>query len=411
MISFERFTLNNGLKVLVHQDKSTPLAIMNILYNVGARDEDPTRTGFAHLFEHLMFGGSINIPRFDEPLERVGGENNAFTNCDITNYYLTLPAANIETAFWLESDRMLNLAFSEQSLEVQRKVVCEEFKQRYLNQPYGDAWLHLRPLAYKVHPYRWNTIGMELSHIENASMDDVRSFYAKHYNPANAIMVIAGNVDVDQIKKLCIKWFEPIVKPHVYKRNLPKEPVQTEERFLSLKRKVPFDAIYMAFHMCNRCHADYQAHDLISDVLSHGNSSRLYQKLVIKNQLFSDIAAYISGDIDEGLFIIQGELLNGISLQHAQDAIRFELDLLIRDGLTENELQRVKNKAESAYEYSRVNVLDRATNLAYYELLGDANGLNAELDKYMSVSQQDILRVAANVFRPQNVSIMHYIAD
>lgn len=411
MISFERITLNNGLKVLVHKDKSTPLAVINILYNVGARDEDPNRTGFAHLFEHLMFGGSANIPRFDEPLERVGGENNAFTNSDITNYYLTLPAANIETGFWLESDRMLNLAFSDQSLEVQRKVVCEEFKQRYLNQPYGDAWLNLRPLAYKVHPYRWNTIGMDLSHIENASMEDVRSFYAKHYNPANAIMVIAGNVEMNQIRTLCDKWFEPIVKPHTYVRNLPFEPEQLEERFLSIKRNVPFDAIYMAFHMCNRTHADYQIHDLISDILSHGNSSRLYNQLVLKKQLFSDIAAYISGDMDEGLFIIQGELLAGISHQQAQDAIRQELDSLMSECVSNNELQRVKNKAESAYEYSRLNVLDRATNLAYYELMGDANDLNCELDKYLRVTQDDMLRVASKLFRPQNASILHYVAE
>src|SRR5690554_812885 len=230
MVKYNRFILKNGLRVLVHEDPSTPMAVMNILYDVGARDEDEDQTGFAHLFEHLMFGGSVNIPQYDKPLQLVGGENNAFTSNDITNYYITLPAVNLETAFWLESDRMLGLAFNEKSLEVQRNVVCEEFKQRYLNQPYGDAWLRLRPLAYQVHPYRWATIGRALEHIEQARMEDVKAFFAKHYTPENAILAVAGHVRTDDVKQLAEKWFGPISSGERYVRRLPVEPEQLEPR-------------------------------------------------------------------------------------------------------------------------------------------------------------------------------------
>ncbi|MGZ4038866.1 MAG: M16 family metallopeptidase, partial [Bacteroidia bacterium] len=289
MIHFEKFKLKNNLTVIVHEDKSTPLACINILYDVGARDEDENKTGFAHLFEHLMFGGSINIPNYDEPLQLVGGENNAFTTNDITNYYCTVPAENIETAFWLESDRMLSLAFTDKSLEVQRNVVIEEFKQRYLNQPYGDVWLLLRPLAYKTHPYRWATIGKEISHIETATMSDVRAFFKEHYNPGNAILVVAGNVDPAQVKQLAQKWFEPIEAGAKPRRRLPKEPKQTEARHLTVERDVPVDSIYKAYHMCSRNDKNYHTVDLISDILSRGNSSRLYNALIKEKQLFSEI--------------------------------------------------------------------------------------------------------------------------
>ncbi|MCB0409604.1 MAG: insulinase family protein, partial [Flavobacteriales bacterium] len=291
MITFEKFELENGLKVIVHQDKSTPIVAFNLLYDVGARDEDENKTGFAHLFEHLMFGGSINVPNFDEPLQKVGGDNNAFTSNDITNYYITLPKENLETAFWLESDRMLSLAFTDKSLEVQRQVVIEEFKQNYLNQPYGDVWLLLRPLAYSKHPYKWATIGKEIAHIENATMEDVKDFFFHHYLPNNAILCIAGNIRTEEIKTLTQKWFGEILKGNVKERNLTVEPKQTKERRLQVERDVPSNAIYKAYKMCKRSDNDYFATDLLSDILSMGNSSRLYTSLIKEQKLFSDINA------------------------------------------------------------------------------------------------------------------------
>src|SRR4051812_30424140 len=344
MIHFSRYKLPNGLRVIVHQDVSTPLACVNILYDVGARDEDEKMTGFAHLFEHLMFGGSINVPSYDEPLQLVGGENNAFTTNDITNYYCTVPAENIETAFWLESDRMLSLAFTEKSLEVQRNVVIEEFKQRYLNQPYGDVWLLLRPLAYKVHPYKWATIGKEISHIENAVMDDVKSFFHEHYNPSNAIMVVAGNVETANVKQLAEKWFESIEAGKKTKRNLPVEPKQTEPRRLTVEKDVPANAIYKAYHMCSRRDKEYHTVDILSDILSRGNSSRLYKSLIKDKQLFTDINAYVMGDIDKGLFVVSGKISDGVKVEDAENAIQQELDKMKNEFVTDTELQKCKNK-------------------------------------------------------------------
>jgi predicted Zn-dependent peptidase len=411
MIEFDRFTLDNGLKVIVHRDTSTPLVAMNILYDVGARDEDPDKTGFAHLFEHLMFGGSVNIPKYDVPLENAGGENNAFTNNDITNYYLTIPKQNLELAFWLESDRMLNLAFSKRSLKVQQHVVIEEFKQSYLNQPYGDVWLMLKPLAYKVHPYQWPTIGKDISHIENAMMDDVKSFYNKYYHPNNAIMTIAGNVTLKEIKDLSEKWFNPISPGEKLIRNIPKEPRQTVERVLKVERNVPFDSIYMVFHVCSRKDQAYYATDLMSDILSNGFSSRLYTRLVKEKRLFSEIQAYISGDIDEGLFVISGKLIKNIKMESAQEAIREELHKLIETVVRKEELQKVKNKIESTLQFSEINILDKAMNLAYSELLGDANHINEEIKKYHAVTGEDILKVAGEVFRTDNCSTLFYYAN
>jgi predicted Zn-dependent peptidase len=387
------------------------IVAMNIIYNVGSRDEDPLRTGFAHLFEHLMFGGSENIPRFDEPLERVGGENNAFTNNDFTNYYLTVPGHNIETAFWLESDRMLNLAFSEKSFDVQRSVVVEEFRQNYLNQPYGDAWLLLRPLAYKVHPYRWATIGIETSHIEQASMEEVRDFYARFYNPCNAIMVIAGNVETSEIKKLSEKWFGVIKKGSVYKRNLPVEPTQTEARALVVNRDVPYDSIYKAWHMCGRLEDGFYATDLISDILSAGQSGRLNQKLVKELRLFSDISAFISGDIEAGLFVITGKLIKGVSMQEAEKALQEEIEAICNLPVDEVELQKVKNRVEAIMQFSEMRVLDKAMNLAYYELLGGAEQANELFSKYDAVTTSQIKAEAKKIFRPENCSSLYYIAN
>jgi len=411
MVDFNRFTLANGLKVLVHEDPTTPMAVLNILYDVGARDEDPDKTGFAHLFEHLMFGGSVNIPSYDEPLQRVGGENNAFTSNDITNYYVTLPAVNIETAFWLESDRMLSLAFSEKSLETQRNVVSEEFKQRYLNQPYGDVWLKLRPLAYKTHSYRWATIGKELSHIENASMDDVKAFFKKHYNPQNAILVVGGNIKTEDIKKLAEKWFEPIPAGDKYLRNLLQEPEQTEARFETVKAHVPLNAIYIAFKMPERLSNDYLAYDLLSDILSSGKSSRLHNSLLKEQKLFSEINAYISSSLDTGLFIVEGKLVEEVAIETAEKAIWAELEKLKTDLVKPEELTKVKNKVESVMVFSEMSLLDKAMNLAYYELLGDGHLLNQETEKYLKVSAEDIKRISVETFSKQKSSTLYYLAE
>lgn len=410
MIDFDKFKLENGLQVIVHKDTSTPIVAMNILYDVGARDEDPNKTGFAHLFEHLMFGGSVNIPKYDEPLENAGGENNAFTNNDITNYYLTIPKQNLELAFWLESDRMLNLAFSKKSLDVQRNVVIEEFKQSYLNQPYGDVWLLLKPLAYKVHPYLWTTIGKNIAHIENAKMADVKAFYEKYYNPNNAILSIAGDVEFSEIEKLSQKWFGPIQSTTKRKRKLPSEPEQKEARFLNVNRDVPVDAIYKAYHMCKRTDDDYYTTDLISDVLSNGNSSRLFSRLVKERQIYSKINAYISGDIDNGLFVFTGKLANGIKMEEAEKALNDEIEKIKTQEVSGNELQKVKNKIESTIEFSEINVLDKAMNLAYNELLGDADLINKEIAIYNKVSKDDIQRVAHKIFNKNNCSTLYYNA-
>ncbi len=409
MIEYQSFTLSNGLKVLVHKDTTTPVVAMNIVYNVGAKDEDPELTGFAHLFEHLMFGGSINIPKYDEPLQKVGGENNAFTNNDITNYYLTLPKENIETAFWIESDRMLNLAFSEKSLEVQRSVVIEEYKQRYLNQPYGDLWLIMRPLIYKVHPYQWATIGKNIKHIEDAKMEDVKDFYRKFYNPNNAIMVIAGDVDLENIKSLSEKWFGTIKKTYAVERNIPLEPKQTEARFLKVERDVPANTVFKAYHTCDRLSNDYVTTDIISDLLGNGKSSQLHQSLVVNKKLFNSISCFISGDIHPGTIYIAGYLVDGISPEEADNAIVEDLELFKNNLIDEKSLQKVKNKFLAAREFSNINILDKAMNLAYYELLGDANMVNTEVEKYMEVDAGNIQRVAKSIFTSNNSSTLYYL--
>ena len=410
MIAFNRFTLTNGLRVLVHEDPATPMAAVNILYDVGARDEHPDQTGFAHLFEHLMFGGSVHIPNFDGPLQRVGGENNAFTTNDITNYYVTLPAANIETAFWLESDRMLSLAFTEKSLEVQRQVVCEEFKQRYLNQPYGDVWLRMRPLAYTTHPYRWATIGKKLAHIEDAKMTDVKAFFERHYTPDNAILVVAGNVKTAEVKKLAEKWFAPIATKSSYQRQLPAEPVQTQPRREVVHADVPLSSLYIAFHCPGRTEEGYYALDLISDVLSQGPSSRLYRRLVKEQELFSELNAYQMGSLGPNLFVVEGKPLPGVSLERAEEAIWEELELLIQESVADYELDKVKNKVESTMAFSQMSILDKAMNLAYFELMGNADMLNQEIGKYLSVSPADMQQQARQVFRKENSSTLVYIA-
>ena len=409
-LQFQKFTLGNGLRVIYHEDRSTPLVCMNILYDVGARDEDSARTGFAHLFEHLMFGGSINIPNYDEPLQRVGGENNAFTSNDITNYYLTVPAANLETAFWLESDRMLSLAFSEKSFEVQRNVVIEEFKQRYLNQPYGDIWLLLRPLVYRIHPYLWDTIGKDISHIAEAKMDDVNAFFKKFYCPNNAIMVLAGNTSLDDVKQLAEKWFAPIPKGPDNKRNLPVEPEQKEFRSLTVEREVPFNAIYKTYHICSRKDKEFYAVDLLSDILSDGNSSRLYNELVKNKKMFSELNAYADDSMDKGMFVISGKVLNGFSLEAAEKAIEEELDKLKNEKVLERELHKVQNKVEATLEFSEMNIMNKALNLAIAELFGDANLANREAEKYLAVTAEQVKDQANQIFRKENCSALYYLA-
>jgi zinc protease len=408
MIKFERFTLSNGLRVIVHHDDTTPIVAMNILYDVGARDESPDKTGFAHLFEHLMFGGSVNIPKYDEPLEKAGGENNAFTSNDVTNYYLTIPGQNLETGFWLESDRMYQLAFSEKSLEVQRNVVTEEFRQTHLNQPYGDVWMLLRPIAYKVHPYQWPTIGKEISHITNAKMEDVKAFYNQYYNPNNAVMVIAGNVKTDEIARLSEKWFAPIENNGKNLRNLPQEPEQLEARRLEVERPVPADAIYKVWHMAARNDDDYHTTDLISDVLGNGKSSRFYRHLIKEKKLFTELDAFVMGSFDKGMFCVSGKPAPGISTNDAEAAINEEIARLCENNIIEQELQKVKNKVEATQVFGRMNVLDKAMNLAFAETLGDAGMVNEEVDKYRSVTAEKLRQVAGKLFRPQNCSTLIY---
>ena len=408
MTPFEKFVLPNGLRVIVQEDHTSPMAVLNIIYDVGAKDENPDQTGFAHLFEHLMFGGSVNIPSYDEPLQRVGGENNAFTNNDFTNYYIQVPAVNIETAFWLESDRMLSLAFSEKSLEVQRNVVIEEFKQRYLNQPYGDVWLKLKPLAYQVHPYQWATIGKEIAHIENAKIADVKAFFAKHYNPSNAVLVVAGAVTLAEVKSLCDKWFSPIPAGIKYERNLPDEPIQLAERSLKVYAKVPTDAIYKAFHIDSRLSGLYNTADLISDILSRGESSRLYQSLVKNKRIFSEINAYISGDIEPGLLIVEGKLMPGITMEQADESIWIALDEMKTDTVPVREMQKNINKLVSAFVFGEMSLLNKAMNLAYYELLGDANLINVELEQYQKITVEAIQAYAKQIFRKENCATLYY---
>ena len=407
MIKYHKHILQNGLRLIIHQDKSTPIVAVNTLYNVGARDEHYEKTGFAHLFEHLMFGGSKNIPIFDQALQKVGGENNAFTNNNFTNYYITIPKENIDTALWLESDRMLELNFSQKSLDVQKNVVMEEFKQRYLNQPYGDVWLLLRPLVYKVHPYQWATIGKNLDHIKNATLENVKDFFYNHYAPNNAILTIAGNVDIEETIKKVEYWYNEIPKRDIPKRLLPAEPKQTESRFLKVERDVPFNRIYKAYHMCARNNSEYYATDLISDVLSNGKSAQLYQHLVKEKQIFTEINAYITGDIDNGIFIITGQTAKGFSLDQANKAIENEIQLL-KTSISDYQVQKVKNKVESTLVFSEVNILNKAMNLSVFELLGDAKKINQEISNYQKVNKKHIIETASNILTASNCSTLYY---
>ena len=408
MITVNKYTLSNGLRVVHWENPSTEMVALNLLYNVGARDEHPEHTGFAHLFEHLMFGGSINIPAYDTHVQQAGGENNAWTNNDIPNYYITLPRQNVETGFWLESDRMLSLDFSERSLDVQRHVVIEEFKQRHLNQPYGDVGHLVRSMVYKEHPYQWPTIGKDTAHIENATLEEVKDFFFRFYAPNNAILAVTGNISFKETVMYTEKWFGPIPKRNVPTRQLPLEPKQTEERRMTVERNVPMDALYMTFHMCNRLHPDYYVHDMMSDLLSNGNSSRFIRHLIQEKQLFSNIDAYIAGSIEEGTFHINGRPAPGISLEEAEAAVWQELEAMKTEKTDLYELEKVKNHYESEQIFGNINYLNVATNLAFFELISKAEDINDEVAKYRAVGIEDIQRVASETFVRENCSVLYY---
>ena len=410
MIQVNRYTLANGLRIVHNEDDSTQMVALNLLYDVGARDEDPSHTGFAHLFEHLMFGGSLHIPDYDTPVQNAGGENNAWTNNDITNYYITLPYQNVETGFWLESDRMLSLDFSPKSLEVQRQVVIEEFKQRNLNQPYGDASHLLRELAYEAHPYRWPTIGKEIAHIAQATLEEVKDFFFRFYAPNNAILAVTGHISFEETVRLAEKWFGPIPARNISPRQLPAEKPQTTVRRKTVERKVPVDAIYMAFHMSNRMHPDYYVYDMITDILSNGRSSRFIQSLVQEQKLFTSIDAYISGSLDEGLLHVTGKPVEGVSLEQAEKAIWKELEKMKTVPVSEQELEKVKNRYESEQIFNNINYLNVATNLAFFELTGKAEDINEEVGKYRAVTAEQIQATSARCFVPENCSILYYKA-
>lgn len=406
MIQFEKFTLSNGLKVIFHKDPTTPLAVINTLFDVGARDESPDKTGFAHLFEHLMFGGSINIEDFDAPLQNAGGESNAFTSNDITNYYNIIPAQNIETALWLESDRLLSLAFTEKSLETQRSVVIEEFKQRYLNQPYGDVWLELRPLAYTTHPYQWATIGKEIKHIEDASMEDVKSFFYKHYTPSNAIVCIAGNFELDYVKQIMEKWYGDIPSGIKPARILPVEPKQEIFKEKTIESKVPSNAFYYAFKMAEKKSFEYYVTDLLSDALGRDKSSKLYISLQKELKLVTEIHCYITGSLDNGLLIIEGKIAPGETFEKIDTEIWKVLDELKNNLLNESDLERIKNKISTSKEFQEQGLLNRAMNLCLYELLGDANGVNEEASLYESITADHIHTIANEILITENCSLL-----
>jgi len=410
MVNFEKFILTNGLRVILHQDHSTPIVAVNLLYDVGARDEDPDHTGFAHLFEHLMFEGSVNIPDYDNALQMAGGENNAFTNNDITNYYLTIPRHNLETALWLESDRMMGLAFSDEKLRIQKNVVVEEYRQSYLNQPYGDVWLLLRPLIYQAHPYQWPTIGKSIDHVQNATMDQVEAFFYRFYRPNNAILVISGDIQIKETLYLVEKWFGNIPAGEPHNRNIPVEPIQTEKRQITVERDVPFDEIYIAFHTGTRMDPNFYTTDLLTDLLAGGRSARLKERLVKKRKIFSEINAWISGSIDKGFLAVTGKLMKGQKIEIASEAIWNELIQMNNHHVSELELQKVKNKLEAAHTFAEVGILSKSINLAYYELLGNADMLNHHTENYFKLTAEDLSQSAAEIFRQEKASELHYLA-
>lgn len=410
MINYEKRVLSNGLTLLVSNDEASSMVAVNLIYKIGAKHEDPSRTGFAHLFEHLMFGGSANVPDYDTPIQMASGENNAFTNNDYTDYYIVLPKENIETALWVESDRMRLLNINEQTLDVQKKVVIEEFKQRYLNKPYGDVWTLLRELCYKTHPYSWPTIGKDISHIEGATLADVQQFYDKYYQPSNAILSIVGDVTMDSVLPMVEKWFGSIGSSEAPVTVLEKEEVQTAARRVEVEREVPVSAIYIAFHMGNRRSEEFLVCDTMSDLLSNGTSSRLQQNLVKGKQLFTSVDAYLTGDVEEGLFVITGHVAEGVELSEAENALWEELEAVKTEKIDSYELQKVQNKFEVNTLFGELNIMNKAMNLAYYEMIGDISYINKELDAYKAVSEDMIREAACRLFTHEKSSTLIYKA-
>lgn len=404
------FTLSNGLRVFHLPSPGTPLAVVNLMYAVGSRDEDPGKTGFAHLFEHLMFGGSINIPSYDEPLQMVGGENNAFTNTDITNYYIQLPLENLETAFWLESDRMLSLDFSQKSLDVQKGVVVEEFRQRYLNQPYGDAMHKLRALAYRKHPYRWPTIGENTAHIEDAVLQDVRDFFFRHYRPNHAVLVISADLPSEKIQELAEKWFGPIEAGPEILASYPMEEEQSEGRRMEAGAEVPMTALYLAFPMAGRMDREFYSANLLTDILGQGKSSRLIQTLVKEERIFHSLQAYVTGSIDPGLLIIEGKINPDKDPEIAEKRLWSELNALQKSGFSDEEVEKVKNQSETALAGSEIDALNRAINLAYFAILGQPDAYQQELEKIRSLSREEIEGTFRKLIRESRSNTLVYKA-
>lgn len=410
MIQYQQTQLANGLTVIVNEDKATPMVSVNILYDVGSKHEHPDKTGFAHLFEHLMFEGSKHVPNFDEALQRAGGENNAFTTNDITNYYCTLPAQNIETALWIESDRMFALDIHQEKLDVQKNVVIEEFKQRYLNKPYGDIWLLLHPLVYKVHPYQWDTIGKDISHIEKATLEDVQNFYNQYYRPANAILCISGNIKADKAFGLVEKWFgEILFKPKV-KHSLPVEPPQNEKRVLEVKREVPNDVICLAYRMCGKSDIrKFYTTALLQDILSYGDSSRLYQALVKDKKVCISTSITITDTIDDGMFVVKGKLSTDTSVEKGEQALKEELMKIIEEGVSEKELTKIKNVVQTSNTMQEMMVSAKSFSLSYYRLLGDIDLVNKEQAIIDSITTDEIQEIAREIFRDENSSVLYYL--
>lgn len=408
MLPYHQFFLNNGLEVIVHEDPSSKMAVFNLLYKVGSRNEEVGKTGLAHFFEHLMFGSSKNVPVFDRELERVGGSCNAFTSPDITNYYITLPASNIETAFWLESDRMLQLTLSDKTIETQRKVVIEEYKQRYLNQPYGDIWHHLRDLSYVEHPYRWPTIGQHLSDIENYQRKDVWDFYQTYYSPENAILVVGGNVTKPQIERLSQKWFGPIPSKKQELLTVIPEPIQQEKRVKTIEAKVPTDALYKAYKMPGKLAEGYAAADLISDLLGFGKSSILEQKLVKKGKLFASVSAYVLGSVDPGLLVFSGKMDSGVTSEEGEQALEEEIQAFLSKEISEESLQKIKNQGEAMKSYESIQLLNRVFNLAYYASLGSPELYMTEFENKSKIKAEEISNWASKILVEENSNVIHY---
>ncbi len=408
MFDYQRFFLDNGLEVLVHEDSSSKIAVFNLLYKVGSRFEQPGKTGLAHFFEHLMFGSSAHVPEFDRELERVGGSCNAFTSPDITNYYMTLPSSNLETAFWLESDRMGHLSLTEKTIETQRKVVLEEYKQRYLTPPYGDVWHHLRKLAYTTHPYRWPTIGENLGDIEGYTRDMIWEFYQEHYHPGNAILVVAGDVTQKEVARLAQKWFGPIPSRSRKFSQIASEPTQAEKRNLTIQAKVPTDALYKAYKMPAKGTEGYLEADLLSDLLGGGKSSPLEQQLVKNGKIFASVGAYITGSVDPGLLVFSGKMEQGVGAMEAEAALDALLKEFTQKEISDSSLQKIKNQSEAMKTFESIQLLNRAMNLAYYAHLGDPALYWQEFEQKASCEAVQLSSWAKRLLQEDQASVLYY---